>query len=153
MADSDPRRGGARTKARKRALDILFEADLRGTDPLQALADHVGRAEPPVRPFTIELVQTVARRRDEIDDRLADALAGGWTLDRMPRVDRVLARIAVAEMLTGEVAPQIAIDEAATLAGECSTDESPAFLNGLLAEVHARLARSTAAAPEGAEGR
>ena len=84
--------------------------------------------------------------------RLA-VFAGGWTLDRMPRVDRVLARIAVAEMLTGEVAPQIAIDEAATLAGECSTDESPAFLNGLLAEVHARLARSAAAAPEGAEGR
>lgn len=143
-ASAPARRVGTRTKARKRALDILFEADLRETDPLEALADHVGRGEPPVRDFTTRLVQGVERRIDDIDDLLVQSLTGGWTLDRMPRVDRSLARIAVYEMLDGDVPAQVAIDEAVSLARELSTDESPDFLNGALGAVLRRLNSETA---------
>ena len=128
----EPRHLGTRSKARKRALDILFEADLRSSDPLEALADHIARAEPPVRPFTTELVQGVERNRDQIDTIIAECLTGDWTLSRMPRVDRNLARIAIFELWHGDVAGEIAVDEAVSLARELSTDESPDFLNGLL---------------------
>lgn len=147
-AAPDRRGPGTRTKARKRALDILFEADLRDSDPLEALADHVERSEPPVRDFTTRLVQGVERRHDEIDQLIVDSLTGAWTLDRMPRVDRSLARIAVFEMLDGDVPAEVAIDEAVSLAKELSTDESPDFLNGMLGAVRARV---SAPGPDAAE--
>ena len=140
MPDSQDHRGpGTRTKARKRALDILFEADLRGDDPLETLADRISLGEPPVRDFTRSLVQGVETHRDEIDDLIVACLTGAWTLERMPRVDRALARLAVFEILSGDVAGEIAVDEAVSLASELSTDESPAFLNGLLGAVMRRL--------------
>ena len=140
MPDSQDHRGpGTRTKARKRALDILFEADLRGDDPLETLADRISLGEPPVRDFTRSLVQGVETHRDEIDDLIVACLTGAWTLERMPRVDRALARLAVFEILSGDVAGEIAVDEAVSLASELSTDESPAFLNGLLGRALATL--------------
>lgn len=127
-----PRHQGTRTKARKRALDILFEADLLGGDPLTALADHVERDAPPVRPFTRDLVEGVTAERSQIDRIIADSLSGQWTIDRMPRVDRNLARIAIYEMWFTELAPEIAVGQAVDLGAQLSTDESPDFLNGLL---------------------
>ena len=126
------RRHGTRTKARKRALDILFEADLREEDPLTILAHRLELGEPPVRPFTCDLVEGVCAEVREIDSVIASSLSPGWTLERMPRVDRNLARIAVYEMWFTELAPEIAVTDAVDLAAALSTDESPSFLNGLL---------------------
>jgi N utilization substance protein B len=131
----------ARTKARKRALDLLYAADLRGVDAAQLLAEAAAEGE--VRPFTRELVDAVNRNQAEIDRLLADALAADWTLERMPRIDRCLARLAVAEVLTGSVAPQVAVEQAMALAAELSTDESPVFLNGLLSTVVSRRVAGT----------
>ena len=149
------RRPGTRTKARKRALDILFEADLRDEDPLAILAHRVELAEPPVRPFTRDLVEGVCAELREIDGIIAGSLSAGWTLDRMPRVDRNLARIAVFEMWFTELAPEIAISEAVDLGAALSTDESPDFLNGLLGkalgtlrETYPKVARGAASDEE-----
>jgi len=127
-----PSTGGTRTKARRRALELLFEADLRELDPLEILADRVELAEPPVRPFTSELVEGVTRHAAEIDAVISDCLTPGWTLDRMARVDRNLARLAVYELRYTDTPGEIIVDEAVSLGHEMSTDESPAFLNGLL---------------------
>ncbi|WP_028708533.1 transcription antitermination factor NusB [Propionicicella superfundia] len=128
-------RTSARGKARKRALDILFEAELRGNDPLSTLSERTADADPPVRVYTTELVQGVVAHADEIDRRIVDSLREGWTLTRMPRVDRNLARIAVYESVYGGLPAQVAVSEAVGLAGELSTDESPAFLNGVLTRI------------------
>jgi N utilization substance protein B len=92
------------TKARKRALDILFEADLRESDALATLAERSADAEPPVRDFTAGLVKGVSAHRDDIDARIVAALADDWSLQRLPRVDRTIMRIAVFEIdhTTGE---------------------------------------------------
>ncbi len=124
-----------RTKARKRALDVLFEAEVRQVDPLTTLHDRVLDADPPVREYTAELVEGIADNLRQIDARIAAVLDAGWSLERMPRVDRALARIAVYEMDRGQVPVQVAIAEALVLAGELSTDESPSFLNGVLSAV------------------
>ncbi len=124
-----------RTKARKRALDILFEADLLDTDPVQSLAEHVSRAEPPVRGFTIELVEGVAREQLSIDNLIRRCLPPDWELERMPRVDRNLTRIAIYEIWWTDTPDEVAVDEAVTLTAQLSTDESPAFVNGLLGKV------------------
>lgn len=123
----------ARTKARKRALDILFEAELRGRDRLQTLAEHTANAEPPVRDFTAELVSGVNEHLASIDHRIESSLDGSWTIERMPAVDRNLARIAIFEIDHTDISPEAAISEAVQLSGELSTDESPGFLNGMLA--------------------
>jgi N utilization substance protein B len=136
-------RGSARTKARKRALDILFEADLRGVDALQVLAGHTERDAPPVRPLTSTIVEGVALRQAEIDQVIAECLASDWTLDRMPRVDRCLARIAVWEISAPEAQPEVAVQQAVLLAQELSTEESAAFINGVLAKVLARHSAGT----------
>ena len=137
---SAPGRGSSRTKARKRALDILFEADLRGVDATGPLALHIAEADPPVRPFTIALVEGVSARRPEIDPLIVDCLATGWTMERMPRVDRCLARIALWEMLDGSVSAEVALEQAVSLAQELSTDGSATFLNGLLARAREKIA-------------
>lgn len=123
----------ARTKARKRALDILFESELRDRNALDTLEERTADAEPPVRAFTTELVTGVYEHLRDIDDRIRDSLDASWTLDRMPRVDRNLARIAIYEIDYTDTPPEAAIGEAITLSGELSTDESPGFLNGMLA--------------------
>lgn len=129
------KRGSTRTKARKRALDILFEADLRGLPAAEVLAAHQAENDPPVREFTAELVHGVEVHATDIDARIVAALAAGWTLDRMPRVDRNLARLAIFELLHTRTPADVALAEAVALSEQLSTDESPAFLNGLLGAV------------------
>jgi transcription antitermination protein NusB len=125
----------ARSKARKRALDVLYESDVRGADPLRVLADRVALAEPPVNDYTVELVEGVHAHRVRIDAILA-RFAEGWTVERMPDVDRAVLRLGVYELLWRDDVPDaVAIDEAVELAKSLSTDESPRFVNGVLARV------------------
>lgn len=123
----------ARGRARKRAVDILFEADLRDADPVTLLADRVGDADvKPVRDYTITLIEGVTAHRARIDDLIAEH-ANGWLLSRMPAVDRTVLRLGVYEMLWSEDVPDVtAIDEAVTLVKSLSTDDSPGFVNAVL---------------------
>ncbi|MBA3800860.1 MAG: transcription antitermination protein NusB, partial [Geodermatophilaceae bacterium] len=88
----------ARRKARKRALDILFESDLRGLDPVATAAARLALADPPVPDYAVELVEGVVAQRGRIDE-LITTYAEGWTLERLPGVDRALMRIAIFELL------------------------------------------------------
>ncbi|MDT4921284.1 MAG: transcription antitermination protein NusB [Pseudonocardiales bacterium] len=125
----------ARSKARKRALDVLYEADVREVDPLSTLAERRALADPPVNDYTVELVEGVQAHRDRIDAILSE-YAEGWTLARMPDVDRAILRLGVYEVLwRDEVPDAVAIDEAVELAKSLSTDESPRFVNGVLGSV------------------
>jgi N utilization substance protein B len=126
----------ARSKARHRALDILFEADLRNRPALDVLADMRARRTsegmPPLNPYTHELVEGVVAHQLDIDAQLA-TYAIGWSLDRMPSVDRNVLRIGAFEVLYSDTVPgPVAVNEAVELAKEFSTDESPGFVNGLL---------------------
>jgi N utilization substance protein B len=128
----------ARRKARKRALDVLYEADLRDLPPREVLESYLQRIEKP-RPdhldYAIGLVEGVAKNLDRIDELIA-SYAEGWTLARMPVVDRNLARIAVFELLyVPEIDDPVAITEAVELARQMSTDDSPRFLNGILGRI------------------
>ena len=129
--------GSSRTKARKRALDILFEAELRDTNPIATLEERIAAGTPPVREYTVELVRGVVDHAGEIDERIKACLAPGWTLPRMPRVDRNALRIAVYEVDYGDVPDAVAVAEAVQLVSELSTDESPAFVNGVLRAITA----------------
>jgi N utilization substance protein B len=125
----------ARTKARKRALDVLYESELRGVDLGGTLPDRVATGDPPVNPYTVTLVEGVAAHRARIDE-LLDAHAEGWSLARMPIVDRNLLRIAMYEILyVDDVPDAVAVSEAVQLASELSTEESGGFVNGLLARL------------------
>jgi transcription antitermination protein NusB len=123
----------ARSKARKRALDVLFEAEVRGVPVLELLAERTAAADPPVSGYAAELVRGVSEHAGQIDSLLA-ANARGWALSRMPAVDRNILRIGAFELLWSEAVPDaVAISEAVALAGDLSTDDSPSFVNGLLA--------------------
>lgn len=125
----------ARSKARKRALDVLFEADVRGTDPVSTVAERLTAAEPSVPEYAVTLVEGVAEHRRRIDEILRTYVEG-WTLERMPAVDRAILRLAVYELLWRDDVPDaVAIDEAVELAKALSTDESPRFVNGVLGRV------------------
>jgi len=125
----------SRSKARKRAVDLIYESDLREVDAVGMLAERVALADPPINAYTIELVQGVTARRAEIDRILAD-YSEGWTLQRMPGVDRAILRVGLFELLWSDGVPDaVAIDEAVELAKTLSTDESPKFVNGLLGRV------------------
>jgi len=125
----------ARTKARKRALDVLFECDLRSSDVLETLAQRLAQAEPPVPEYTVSLVEGVMAHRDRIDE-LIESYAVGWTIDRMPAVDRNLLRIGAFEMLWLDETPDgVVISEAVGLAKDLSTDDSASFVNGVLAKL------------------
>ena len=128
----------ARRKARKRALDVLYEADLRRVPIPEVLAATLARIELP-RPaqldYTVALVEGVTAHLDRIDELIA-SYAEGWTLERMPPVDRNLARIAVYELLyADDIDDPVAITEAVELARQMSTDDSPRFLNGLIGRI------------------
>ena len=126
---------GARTKARKRALDVLFEADQRGADVLETLADRVAMGEPPVPDYTVSLVEGVVAQGERIDELLT-TYSQGWSLDRMPAVDRAVLRLGTFELIWRDDVPDaVVISEAVGLARQLSTDESPAFVNGLLARL------------------
>jgi N utilization substance protein B len=125
----------ARSKARKRALDVLFEAELRGSPTLELLAERITMGSPPVPPYAADLVRGVIVHSARIDELLSE-YAQGWTLDRMPAVDRNVLRIGVYELLWApDVPDNVAINEAVLLAQDLSTDGSPAFVNGLLARI------------------
>ena len=129
----------ARSKARKRALDILFEADSKGVPVSSVLADTVRRrqtaGDPALNPHTIALVEGIASEQMAVDAAIESA-AQGWTVARMPAVDRAILRIGAYEILfADDIPPGVAISEAVDLATSLSTDESPAFVNGVLAEV------------------
>jgi transcription antitermination protein NusB len=125
----------ARSKARKRALDILFEAEAQGESPFDVLESRTIQADPPVSGYAAELVRGVQAHRDQIDELLGE-YSRGWSLDRMPAVDRNVLRIGAYELLWGTGVPEaVAISEAVLLAQDLSTDASPAFVNGLLAKL------------------
>jgi N utilization substance protein B len=122
----------ARTKARKRALDVLFECEVRGLPLGQTLDDRVLAAEPPVNECTVTLIRGIAEHQGRVDE-LISAYAQGWTIDRMPTVDRNALRIGVYEvMYVDDVPDAVAVSEALNLVRDLSTDESPAFVNGVL---------------------
>lgn len=125
----------ARSKARKRALDVLFESELRQDSALEVLRERIAQASPPVPEYSVTLVEGVQVRRERIDELLA-TYAEGWTLDRMPPVDRNVLRLGAYELIWADDVPDgVAISEAVALARDLSTDESPRFVNGLLARL------------------
>jgi N utilization substance protein B len=129
----------ARTKARKRALDVLYAADARGADPLDVLTERIDTGESedatPLGEYAEVLVRGYAAHADRIDDLLSEH-AEGWTLDRMPAVDRAILRIGVYELLySPDVPAAVAVDEAVELAKSLSTDNSPRFINGVLGQI------------------
>ncbi len=142
MADRKPDKGRSqgRHQARKRAVDLLFEAEARGLSAAEVAA---GRAEladanpdvSPLNPYTVTVADGVSRHAAHIDELISSHLQG-WTLERLPAVDRAILRVAVWELLHADDVPEpVAVDEAVELAKELSTDESPGFVNGVLGQV------------------
>ncbi|HEU4361388.1 MAG TPA: transcription antitermination factor NusB [Mycobacterium sp.] len=138
MRPARPVRG--RHLARKRAVDLLFEAEARGltaaeladTRAALAVANH---EVAPVHPYTATVARGVSQHAAHIDDLIRSHLQG-WTLERLPAVDRAILRVAVWELLHATDVPEpVAVDEAVQLAKELSTDESPGFVNGVLGQV------------------
>jgi len=122
------------TKARRAALDLLFEAEARGLDAIELVDDRVAHpvSEKLIRDYTIEIVKGVTENRERIDELLA-TYSTGWPVERMPGVDRQALRMGIWEMLfNDEIPDNVAIDEAVTAVAEMSTDESPNFVSGLL---------------------
>lgn len=127
----------ARSKARKRALDLLFEADQRGLNVTTLLALRVADPgeQPTLNPYSVELVEGVVAHWAEIDELLT-TYSHGWTLARMPGVDRAILRLGAWEVVWNDHVPDgVAISEAVELARSLSTDDSPSFVNGLLARL------------------
>lgn len=129
----------ARSKARKQALDLLYEADIRSTNAAEILEsrvidtdDHDAR---PIRDFTRELIAGVTSNKRKIDE-LITTYAQGWDMDRLAAVDRNILRLAIFEIVwSDDLADSIAIDEALTLARDLSTDDSASFIHGLLGKI------------------
>jgi transcription antitermination protein NusB len=129
----------ARSKARKRALEVLYEAEIRGDAPADVIERRARHADPAQRlseqDFADRLVLGVEERRARIDE-LISTYSVGWSLDRMPIVDRNVLRLGAYELLWSDDVPEgVAISEAVALATELSTDESPRFVNGLLSRL------------------
>ncbi len=139
----------ARSKARKRALDVLFEAELRGEPVLELLAERTAAADPPVSDYAAELVRGVQAHAGQIDELLA-AHAHGWTLDRMPAVDRNILRIGAYELLWNDGRAGCGGDQRGRHAGRGAVHRRlAAFVNGLLgpaagteADAHLVVARA-----------
>jgi transcription antitermination protein NusB len=127
----------ARTKARKRALDLLFEAEQRGVNAADLLRERLAApvTEAPLSEFTADLVMGVVEHWGQVDE-LITTYSQGWTLQRMPAVDRAILRLGAYEVLFSTDVPEpVAISEWVGLATELSTDDSPRFVNGLLARL------------------
>lgn len=134
---------GARTKARKRALDILFEAEQRGVEARTVFIRVATDATAALNPYVETLVDGVGADQDRIDELIA-TYSEGWSLDRMPAVDRNLLRIAVFELLHSvDVPSNVIIDEAVSLASDLSTDDSASFVNGILGRIASLVPRLT----------
>jgi transcription antitermination protein NusB len=125
----------ARSKARKRAIDLLYEADMRDVGVAEVLAGYGASADRPLNPYTVEAVEGVAANQARIDEILS-GYSDGWTIARMPSIDRAILRLGIYELAGRDDVPSaVAIDEAVELAKTLSTDESPRFINGVLAAV------------------
>jgi N utilization substance protein B len=127
----------ARTKARKRALDLLFEAEQRGVNAADLLRERLAApvTEAPLSEFTADLVMGVVEHWGQVDELIA-TYSQGWTLKRMPAVDRAILRLGAYEVLFSTDVPEpVAISEWVGLATELSTDDSPRFVYGLLARL------------------
>ncbi|CAB4329143.1 unannotated protein [freshwater metagenome] len=129
----------ARSKARKQALDLLYEADIRSANPAAILESRETTEEGPdarpIREFTRELIGGVVENSRKIDELIA-TYAQGWDMDRLATVDRNILRLGIYEIIwSDDVADGIAIDEALTLAQELSTDDSATFIHGLLGKI------------------
>ena len=129
----------ARSKARKQALDLLYETDIRGTNLVETLISRDVPAEGPdarpIRDYTKELVNGVSDNRRKIDE-LITTYAQGWDMDRLPNVDRNILRLAIYEILwAADIPDSVAIDEALSLAKELSTDDSSGFIHGVLGRI------------------
>jgi N utilization substance protein B len=130
----------ARAKARKRAVDAVFAADLRKISPLSLLDDVADLAadrqnQEAIFGYAREIVQGIVDNHDEIDD-LLETYSQGWALDRMPNLDRAILRVAVWEILFNDEVPDaVAVNEAVEMAKELSTDDSGSFVNGLLSRI------------------
>ncbi|MBS9532166.1 transcription antitermination factor NusB [Mycobacterium sp. M1] len=126
--------------ARKRAVDLLFEAEARGLTAAHTAELRAALAEQqpdvaPLHPYTVAVAEGVTAHSAHIDDLISSHLQG-WTLERLPAVDRAILRVAVWELLHAEDVPEpVAVDEAVQLAKELSTDDSPGFVNGVLGQV------------------
>jgi transcription antitermination protein NusB len=135
-----PRPAKGRHHARKRAVDLLFEAEARDMSPAEVADTRtaLARTNPDVRelhPYTAAVAHGVGDQLAHIDDLISTHLQG-WTLDRLPAVDRAILRVAVWELLYADDVPEpVAVDEAVQLAKELSTDDSPSFINGVLGQV------------------
>ena len=129
-----------RHQARKRAVDLLFEAEARGLSPVEIVEVRTALTEAKqdvaaLNPYTETVARGVGEHTAHIDDLISSHLQG-WTLDRLPAVDRAILRVAVWELLHAEDVPEpVAVDEAVQLAKELSTDESPSFINGVLGQL------------------
>jgi len=122
----------ARGKARRRAVDILFESEQRSVPASDALRDRREKTDQIINPYTVEIVQGVVAMQEQIDEFLS-TYSQGWPLERMPAVDRIVLRVGTWELLYNDDVPDgVAVSEAVELAKVLSTDESPAFVNGLL---------------------
>jgi N utilization substance protein B len=122
----------ARGKARNRALDVLFEAEQRSVSPFDVLRSRREKTDQIINPYTLEIVEGVVSHQSEIDEFL-ETYSQGWTLERMPSVDRIILRVGTWELLYNDDVPDgVAVSEAVALAKTLSTDESPSFINGLL---------------------
>jgi transcription antitermination protein NusB len=122
----------ARSKARKRALDILYAAEMRGQEPVAAIEAAIAEGEGPTNPYTEALVRGVSEHRERIDELLGE-YSQGWTIDRMPAVDRTALRIGAFELLYADDVPHpVAVAEAVAMVRNLSTDDSPSFVNGVL---------------------
>jgi transcription antitermination protein NusB len=125
----------ARSKARRRALDLLYAADLRDEPATDTLERAIAEGAGPSNDYTVSIVQGVVEQQERID-RILGAYSQGWTLDRMPAVDRNVLRLAVWELIWAEDVPDtVAITEAMALVRDLSTDDSPPFVNGVLATI------------------
>ena len=129
----------ARSKARKQALDLLYEADIRGTNAVEILIARDIPAEGPdarpIREYTRELINGVSVHRRKIDE-LITTYAQGWDMDRLPAVDRNILRLGIYEILWSNAVPtSVAIDEALDLARELSSDDSSKYIHGVLGRI------------------
>lgn len=121
-------------------MDLLFEADARGISPAEAAESRMALAEGnaevnQLNPYTVTVVRGVTEHAAHIDELIASHLQG-WTLERLPAVDRAVLRVAVWELLHADDVPEpVAVDEAVELAKALSTDESPGFVNGVLGQI------------------
>ncbi len=150
-----------RHQARKRAVDLLFEAEARGLSPAEVADGRTALAESDqdvsaLSPYTVTVARGVTQDSAHIDELISSHLQG-WTLERLPAVDRAILRVAVWELLHADDVPEpVAVDEAVQLAKELSTDESPGFVNGVLGQVmlvtpHIRAASAAVRGPQAAE--